>query len=159
MQEFVLTKKRKAELEKELDYLVTVRRAEISQAIKEARSFGDLSENAEYTEARNEQSRVEGKIQELEYTLRMATVVEDDEITSDHVGIGTKVRILDEDFDEEATYTIVGAMETDVAHNVISNESPVGAALMGHSVGEEVEVATPSGATIKFKVLEIAKAE
>ncbi|MBR3295367.1 MAG: transcription elongation factor GreA [Clostridia bacterium] len=158
MQEFVLTKKRKEELEKELDYLVTVRRAEISQAIKEARSFGDLSENAEYTEARNEQSRVEGQIQELEYTLRMATVVDDDEITLDHVGIGTKVRILDMDFEEENTFTLVGAMETDVAHNVISNESPVGSALIGHSVGDVVDVTTPTGAIIKFKILEISKA-
>ena len=159
MQEFVLTKKRKEELEKELDYLVSVRRSEISQQIKEARSFGDLSENAEYTEARNEQSRVEGRIQELEYTLRMATTVEDDEITLDTVGIGTKVRIQDLDLGDEEIYTIVGAMESDPANNIISTEAPVGAALVGHSAGDQVEVVTPSGVTLKFKILEISRAD
>ena len=91
-----------------------------------ARSFGDLSENAEYTEARNEQSRIEGKIQGLEKTLRTATIVDDDEINLEKVGIGTKVRILDTETNEEETYQIFGSMESDVANNIISNESPVG---------------------------------
>lgn len=104
-QEFVLTKKGKIELEEELEYLKTTRRSEISEQIKEARSFGDLSENAEYTEARNEQSRVEGRIQELENTLRLATIVDDDEVNLEKVGIGTKVRLLDIEFQEEETYT------------------------------------------------------
>ena len=138
--EFVLTKKGKAALEEELEYLKTVKRAEISEQIKVARSFGDLSENAEYTEARNEQSRIEGKIQGLEKTLRTATIVDDDEINLEKVGIGTKVRILDTE------------------NNIISNESPVGQALLGKSVGEEVIVEAPGG-EIKFVVLEISKAD
>ena len=99
--EFVLTKKGKQDLEAQLEYLKTVKRAEISEQIKVARSFGDLSENAEYTEARNEQSRIEGKIQSLESTLRMATIVDDDEVNLEKVSIGTKVRLLDQEFDEE----------------------------------------------------------
>ena len=149
--EFVLTKKGKAALEEELEYLKTVKRAEISEQIKVARSFGDLSENAEYTEARNEQSRIEGKIQGLEKTLRTATIVE-------KVGIGTKVRILDTETNEEETYQIFGSMESDVANNIISNESPVGQALLGKSVGEEVIVEAPGG-EIKLVVLEISKAD
>ena len=129
-QEFVLTKKGKIELEEELEYLKTTRRSEISEQIKEARSFGDLSENAEYTEARNEQSRV---------------------------GIGTKVRLLDIEFQEEETYTVMGPMETNAANHVISNESPVGSALMGKSVGDEVSIEAPGGA-ITFKILEISRA-
>ncbi len=155
--EFVLTKKGKAALEAELEYLKTVKRAEISEQIKVARSFGDLSENAEYTEARNEQSRIEGKIQTLESTLRMATIVDDDEINLEKVGIGTKVRLLDKEMDEEETYQIFGSMEADVANNIISNESPVGQALLGKSVGEEVIVEVPGG--VKLVVLEISKAD
>ena len=156
-QEFVLTKKGKIELEQELEYLVSTRRAEISEQIKEARSFGDLSENAEYTEARNEQSRVEGRIQELENILRLATIVDDDEVNLERVGIGTKVRILDIEFNEEENYTVMGPMETNAVQHIISNESPVGRALMGKAVGDEVVVAAPGGA-ITFKILEISRA-
>ena len=156
-QEFVLTKKGKIELEQELEYLISTRRAEISAQIKEARSFGDLSENAEYTEARNEQSRVEGRIQELENILRLATIVDDDEVNLERVGIGTKVRILDIEFNEEENYTVMGPMETNATQHIISNESPVGRALMGKAVGDEVVVAAPGGA-ITFKILEISRA-
>lgn len=156
-QEFVLTKKGKIELEQELEYLISTRRAEISEQIKEARSFGDLSENAEYTEARNEQSRVEGRIQELENILRLATIVDDDEVNLERVGIGTKVRILDIEFNEEENYTVMGPMETNATQHIISNESPVGRALMGKAVGDEVVVAAPGGA-ITFKILEISRA-
>ena len=156
--EFVLTKKGKIALEQQLEYLKTVKRAEISEQIKIARSFGDLSENAEYTEARNEQSRIEGKIQSLEKTLRTATVVDDDEINLETVGIGTKVRILDQDLGEEETYQIFGSMESDVESNSISNESPVGKALLGKAVGDEVEVEAPGG-IMHFIVLEISKAD
>lgn len=156
-QEFVLTKKGKIELEQELEYLISTRRAEISEQIKEARSFGDLSENAEYTEARNEQSRVEGRIQELENILRLATIVDDDEVNLERVGIGTKVRILDIEFNEEENYTVMGPMETNAVQHIISNESPVGRALMGKAVGDEVVVAAPGGA-ITFKILEISRA-
>ena len=156
--EFVLTKKGKQDLEAQLEYLKTVKRAEISEQIKIARSFGDLSENAEYTEARNEQSRIEGKIQTLESTLRMATIVDDDEVNLEKVSIGTKVRLLDKEMDEEETYQIFGSMEADVANNIISNESPVGQALLGHSVGDEVSVEVPGGVA-HFIILEISKAD
>ena len=156
--EFVLTKKGKQDLEAQLEYLKTVKRAEISEQIKVARSFGDLSENAEYTEARNEQSRIEGKIQSLESTLRMATIVDDDEVNLEKVSIGTKVRLLDKEFDEEEIYQIFGSMEADVANNIISNESPVGQALLGHSVGDEISVEVPGGIA-HFTILEISKAD
>ncbi len=156
--EFVLTKKGKQDLEAQLEYLKTVKLAEISEQIKVARSFGDLSENAEYTEARNEQSRIEGKIQTLESTLRMATIVDDDEVNLEKVSIGTKVRLLDKEMDEEETYQIFGSMEADVANNIISNESPVGQALLGHSVGDEVSVEVPGGVA-HFIILEISKAD
>lgn len=156
--EFVLTKKGKQDLEAQLEYLKTVKRAEISEQIKVARSFGDLSENAEYTEARSEQSRIEGKIQTLESTLRMATIVDDDEVNLEKVSIGTKVRLLDKEMDEEETYQIFGSMEADVANNIISNESPVGQALLGHSVGDEVSVEVPGGVA-HFIILEISKAD
>lgn len=156
--EFVLTKKGKQDLEAQLEYLKTVKRTEISEQIKVARSFGDLSENAEYTEARNEQSRIEGKIQSLESTLRMATIVDDDEVNLEKVSIGTKVRLMDKEFGEEETYQIFGSMEADVANNIISNESPVGQALLGHSVGDEVTVEVPGGQA-HFTILEISKAD
>ena len=156
--EFVLTKKGKIAMEQELEFLKTVKRAEISEQIKVARSFGDLSENAEYTEARNEQSRIEGKIQSLEKTLRIATIVDDDDVNLEKVGIGTKVRILDQELGEEETYQILGSMESNVAAGVISIESPVGRALLGKSVGEEVAVETPGG-ELKFTVLEISRAD
>ena len=158
MQDFVLTKSGKEELEKELEYLVTVKRPEISEQIKEARSFGDLSENAEYSEARNEQSRNEGRIQELENILRHATIMDDNDINVDRVGIGTKVRILDTEFNEEMTYIIRGTSETDASRNIISNESPVGSALMGHGVGDEVLVKAPQG-SFSLRILEISRAE
>ena len=135
--EYVLTRSGKAEMEKELEYLKSVKRAEIAEAIKVARGFGDLSENAEYTEARNEQSRIEGKILELEQTLRSAKVV-DDVANLDAVGIGTRVRLLDLDYNEEEVYQILGSSESDIKKNNITNESPVGKALIGRKVGEEV---------------------
>ena len=145
----------KAKQEK-LDYLKTVKRAEISEQIKEARAFGDLSENAEYDEAKNEQARVETEIAQLEKLLRIAVVVEDGEIDMSTVNIGTTVRILDIDFNEEEEYQIVGSVEADADRKRISNESPVGAALIGKKVGDIADVMTPGG-TIKFKVIDIHK--
>ena len=155
--EFVLTKKGKIALEEELEYLKTVKRAEISEQIKVARSFGDLSENAEYTEARNEQSRIEGKIQSLEKTLRTAVVVDDEDINLETVGVNTKVRIYDKDLGEEETYQIMGSVEADVRNHIISNESPVGQALLGHKVGDEVVIEAPGG-EIHFLIREISRA-
>lgn len=155
--EYVLTRSGKAEMEKQLEYLKSVKRAEIAEAIKVARGFGDLSENAEYTEARNEQSRIEGKILELEQTLRSAKVV-DDVASLDAVGIGTRVRLLDLDYNEEEVYQILGSSESDIKKNNITNESPVGKALIGRKVGEEVCIDAPGG-VVRFKILEITKAE
>ncbi len=156
--EFILTKTGKAQLEEQLEYLKTVKRAEISEQIKVARSFGDLSENAEYTEARNEQSRIEGKIMELEAQLKAAVVVDDDQVDLTEVGIGTQVKLFNVDFDEEETYMILGASEADIFKGIISNESPVGKALLGHKIGETVTVETENG-SFTYKILEIAKAD
>ena len=153
----ILTQDGLIEKQNKLDFLKTVKRAQISEQIKEARAFGDLSENAEYDEAKNEQARVETEIAQLEKLLRNATVVEDNEVDHSTVNIGTAVRILDIEFDEEDVYHIVGSVEADSDRKRISNESPVGAALLGKKIGDIAEVATPSGATINFKILDIFK--
>lgn len=141
-------------LEEKLQYLTTVRRAEVAEQIAVARGFGDLSENAEYDEAKNEQSRLEAEIIELENAIRTAVVIDDSEISTDSVNVGTTVKVLYIDDDEEEEYAIVGARESDPMNNRISNESPIGAALLGHKEGDEVQVDAPDGA-IRLKVLAI----
>lgn len=141
-------------LEEKLQYLTTVRRAEVAEQIAVARGFGDLSENAEYDEAKNEQSRLEAEIIELENAIRTAVVIDDSEISTDSVNVGTTVKVLYVDDDEEEEYAIVGARESDPMNNRISNESPIGAALLGHKEGDEVQVDAPDGA-IRLKVLAI----
>ena len=153
-EQVILTKDGLKEKQEKLDYLKTVKRGQISEQIKEARAFGDLSENAEYDEAKNEQARVETEIAQLEKLLRNAIVVEDNEIDLTTVGIGTTVRILDMEFNEEEVYSIVGSAEADADKRRISNESPVGAALIGKKVGDLAEVSTPGG-TASFKVVDI----
>ncbi len=154
----VLTRKGYEELEQKLEYLKNVRRKEVAEQIKVARSYGDLSENAEYDEARNEQSLLEGQIQTIENQLKLAVVVEEDEMNFDKVSIGAQVKVLDMEFDEEDTYKILGTVEADPMNNIISNESPMGRALMGAGVGDVVEVEAPDG-VIRFKVLEISKGD
>ena len=154
----VLTRKGYEELEQKLEYLKNVRRKEVAEQIKVARSYGDLSENAEYDEARNEQSLLEGQIQTIENQLKLAVVVEEDEMNFDKVSIGAQVKVLDMEFDEEDTYKILGTVEADPMNNIISNESPMGKALIGAGVGDVVEVEAPDG-VIRFKVLEISKGE
>ena len=154
----VLTRKGYEELEQKLEYLKNVRRKEVAEQIKVARSYGDLSENAEYDEARNEQSLLEGQIQTIENQLKLAVVVEEDEMNFDKVSIGAQVKVLDMEFDEEDTYKILGTVEADPMNNIISNESPMGRALIGAGVGDVVEVEAPDG-VIRFKVLEISKGE
>ena len=156
-EQVILTKDGLMEKQEKLDFLKTVRRAQISEQIKEARAFGDLSENAEYDEAKNEQARVETEIAMLEKLLRNAVVVEDAEVDHSTVNIGTKVRILDMEFSEEEEYHIVGSVEADADKRRISNESPVGAALIGKRIGEVAEVVTPSGMVLNFKVIDIFK--
>ncbi|MDR3050710.1 MAG: transcription elongation factor GreA [Oscillospiraceae bacterium] len=132
-------------LKDELEHYKNVRRTEIAEQIKVAIAFGDLSENAEYDEAKNEQSRVEHHILDLENIIRNAQVIEEGDITTDRVGIGSHVKLLDVGTKEELDYAIVGVPEADPLQNRISNESPVGSALLGHRVGEVVEIAVPSG--------------
>lgn len=152
----ILTEDGLKEKQAKLEYLKTVKRAEISEQIKEARAFGDLSENAEYDEAKNEQARVETEIAQLEKVLRNAVIVDDSSIDMSAVSIGTYVRIYDEEMDEEEEYMIVGSVEADADKKRLSNESPVGSALMGKRVGEIATVTTPTG-TINFKIIGIHK--
>ncbi len=154
--EILLTQEGYDNLEKELEYLKTEKRAEISERIKVALGFGDLSENSEYDEAKNAQAANEIKIAELENKVRYARIIDESEIDNKTVQVGNKVKILDEEFDEELEYTIVGSTEVDLAQNKISNESPIGAALLGAKKGQEIEVLAPAG-TIKYKVLEISR--
>ena len=134
-------------LEEELDELVNNRRAEVAERIRHAREFGDITENAEYTEAKNEQSLVEGRIQTLDLLLRNAVVIEDEPREKGVVSLGAKVKVRLEDGDGEESYEIVGAAEADPLHGRISNESPLGSALLGHSAGDVVEWDAPNGAS------------
>ena len=152
----VLTESGLKKLQEQLDYLISVRRNEISEQIAIARGFGDLSENAEYDEAKKEQAKVEEEINRLQATIRTATVVADDEITTERVSIGTIVRVKDLDENETYEYAIVGANEADPAADKISNESPVGAGLLGAKRNQTVSISIPSG-VIRFKVLSIKK--
>ena len=154
--EVVLTYEGLQKLEQELENLKTVRRREIAERIKQALSFGDLSENSEYDEAKNEQAYVEGRIVQLENMLKNAKVIDEDEVKTDVVSIGSKVKVLDKEYDEEVEYHIVGSTEADPSKYKISYESPVGKALIGKKKGTLVEVDVPDG-TIKFKILEINK--
>ena len=153
---YVMTYEGIKKLEDELEYLKTVKRREIMEKIKVALSFGDLSENSEYDSAKNEQAFVEGRIVQLENMLKNATIVDEEEIPPGVVGIGSIVKVKDYDFDEEVEYLIVGSAEADPINNKISNESPVGKALIGKGKGSEVEVSVPDG-VIEFKILEINK--
>jgi len=154
--EVVLTYEGLRKLEEELTQLKSVKRLEIAERIKQALSFGDLSENSEYDEAKNEQAQVEGRIVLLENMLKNAKVIDEDEVSTDVVSLGSKVKLYDDEFEEEIMYSIVGSTEANPAQFKISNESPVGAALMGKKVGSTVEVSVPDG-VIKFKILEITK--
>ena len=144
-------------LEDELFDLKVYKRKEVAQKIKEAREQGDLSENAEYDEAKDEQRDIEARIEELEKLLKNVEVVGQDEVDADTVGIGSRVKLYDVEMDEEVEYTIVGSTEADALNGKISNESPVGAALIGSKVGETIVVETISG-DLEFKILEIARA-
>ena len=152
----VLTKDGYKKLEAELDYYISVRRNEIADQIAVARGFGDLSENAEYDEAKNEQSRIEAKIVEMENTLRNCIVVDDDDVTTDTIGVGNTVKVMNQTLKKEQTFTIVGANETNPREMKISSESPIGSMLLGKKVGQTVPIETPGG-TVKMKVLEISR--
>lgn len=152
----VLTAEGLKNLEDELEHLKTEKRKEISEKIKVALSFGDLSENSEYDEAKNEQAMIESRIATIEAMLKNVKLIDDDELNTETVNVGSKVTVLDIEFDEKDEYTIVGSTETDPDLNRISDESPFGKALIGHGVGETVTVEAPSG-EIQLKILEISK--
>lgn len=154
--EVLLTQEGYDNLEKELEELKTVKRYEISERIKVALGFGDLSENSEYDEAKNAQAANENKIAELEAKLRYAKIIDESEIDTKTVQVGNTVTVLDMDFDEEVEYNIVGTTEVDLAQNKISNESPIAKALIGRKVKDVVDVEAPSG-IIKMKILKISK--
>ncbi|MBR5156364.1 MAG: transcription elongation factor GreA [Clostridia bacterium] len=154
--EVILTYEGLKAREEELEYLKTQKRKEISEKIKVALGFGDLSENAEYDEAKNEQAEVEMRIVKLEKMLKNAKVIDDDNISTDSVVIGCKVKVLDIDFDEEAEYYIVGSTEADPNKNKLSDESPVGKALIGAKAGDTITVEAPNG-EFQMKVLEISR--
>ena len=154
--EVILTQEGFENLEKELEYLKTEKRTEISERIKVALGFGDLSENSEYDEAKNAQASNEIKIAELENKLRYARIIDESEIDTKTVQVGNIVKVLDMEYDEELEYTIVGSTEVDLSQNKISNESPIGAALLGAKKNQIVEANTPGG-VLKFKVLAIKK--
>ena len=150
--EIYLTEEGLNEINKELDYLKQVKRPEVINALKEARALGDLSENAEYDAARNEQAEVEGKIKELEAMLEHVVVIQGGE--TDKVSIGTKVKIKYVDDDEIEEYSIVGSKEADPFQNKISNESPIARAIMGHSINDQVWVESPNG-KYQVEIMEI----
>ena len=143
-------------MEQELEELKTVRRKEVAEKIKEARGQGDLSENAEYDAAKDEQGEIESRIVQLENLLRNAEVIDEDVLKMDVVNLGSKVTVLDVEFDEEMEYTIVGSTEADPMNGRISNESPLGMALLGQKVGATVMADTPDG-EVAFKILNIQK--
>ena len=154
--EVILTQEGYNKIEKELNYLKTEKRAEIAGRIKVALGFGDLSENSEYDEAKNAQAENEALIVELENKVRYAKIIDESEIDTKTVQVGNIVKVHDEEYDEDVTYTIVGSTEVNLAENKISNESPVGAALLGKKKNDMVEVKTPGGIA-KYKVLSITK--
>ena len=143
-------------LEDELSFLKTIRRKEVSEQIKTARGLGDLSENSEYDEAREEQAKVEARISELENMLENVEVISEHELTTDTVNVGSKVRVFDEKNNEEIEYTVVGSSEANALKRKISDQSPIGSALMGAKVNETVTAYTPGG-ELKFKIIEISK--
>lgn len=154
--QIMLTDEGLSKLENELEMLKTQKRQEVAEKIKVARGFGDLSENSEYDAAKEEQAQVEARIVQLENMLKNAKVIDQDDIDLTKVSIGTKVKVYDEEFDEEIEYNIVGSTEADPDLFKISDESPVGRALIGRSIDEVVDIETPGG-IVKFKILSISK--
>ncbi|MDI6828289.1 MAG: transcription elongation factor GreA [Armatimonadota bacterium] len=154
--ELILTPEGLKKIEEELEHLRTVHRKAVAERIRESKQFGELSENAEYEEAKNEQAFIEGRILELKRILQNAHVIEADEVHTDDVGVGSKVTVRDLDTNEEWVYTIVGSVEADPGENRISDESPVGQALIGKKVGDIVTVEIPAGAA-KYEITKIAK--
>ena len=159
--EVVVTREGYRKLEEELDKLRTVVRKEVAEKIKVARGYGDLSENAEYDAAKEELGIVEAKIADLEATLKLARIIDDEDLSTDTVSIGMRVTVQEEGEDETETYDITGSTEADMYAEppCISDESPVGSALIGHKAGDEVDVTLPNGATIAYKVVSVSRSK
>jgi transcription elongation factor GreA len=156
--EVVLTREGFERLKLEIEEMRTVRRREIAERIKEAREFGDISENAEYDHAKNEQAMLEARIAQLEDKLRKATVIDESQVDADIVSIGSRVRVKDQKSVQSAAYQIVGSAEADPSESKLSNESPVGSALLGHKRGDVVTVSVPRGPSRKLKITKIEAA-
>ena len=157
VKEVILTPEGYEKLKGEIEYLTTVKRREVADRIRTAREFGDIMENAEYDDAKNEQAMLEHRIALLEQRIRDARVIDTSEVSADAVSVGTRVRLRDLEVGKTVEYRIVGSAEANPAENKLSNESPVGRAIMGRKKGETVEVAAPRG-TLKFKIMEIKAA-
>lgn len=153
----ILTPEGYKKLEEELRTLKVEGRKEIAEKIKEARSYGDLSENAEYDAAKDAQASMEQRITQIENMLKNAQIVSDSDVTTDAISIGSRVKLFDIEFEEEMEYTIVGSTEANPDEGRISDESPIGSAILGHKADDVVDVELPNGETIQFKVLEINK--
>ena len=154
--EYKLSPERLKELQDELYNLKTVREKEVAELIKEARSYGDLSENSEYDEAKNEQGRLYSRMAELEEILANCVVIEEEEIDGDYIRMGSTVTVYDKEFEEEQTFRITGSQEADPMNGLISEESPFGKALMGRVEGDEIVVDAPSGA-VEYKILKVER--
>ena len=159
--EVVVTRQGYQKLEQELDELRTVKRKEVADKIKVARGYGDLSENAEYDAAKEEQAIVEARIADLEATLKVARIIDDSELSNDTVSIGMRVKILAEgdELEDAEEYDITGSTESDISLGRISDESPVGAALVGHKAGDSVDVTLPNGSIITYQVLAVSRSK
>jgi len=154
--EVILTYDGLKKLEEELEQLRGPKRMAVKEKIKAALAHGDISENSEYDEAKNEQAYIEGKIAQIEAMLKNARVIDEEDVSTEKVSIGSKVRLRDLDTNEESEFTIVGSTEANPLESKISNESPIGSALMGRKKGETVEVTVPDG-ILRFKILKIGK--
>ena len=154
--EYKLSPERLKELQEELNYLKTVREKEVAELIKEARSYGDLSENSEYDEAKNEQGRLYSRMAEVEEILANCVVIEEEEAEGDYIRMGSTVTVFDKEFEEEQTFRITGSQEADPMNGLISEESPFGKALMGRVEGDEIVVDAPSG-SVEYKILKVER--
>jgi transcription elongation factor GreA len=155
--EILLTREGMQKLEEQLEYLKTVRRLEVAEQIKQARTFGDISENAEYDEAKNEQAKIEREITSIENMLRVAKIIDDGAVRTDVINIGTVVTVENPSTRSEMKYHIVGSAEADPEEHKISNESPVGKALIGHMLGDVINVAVPNGSSVSLRITAIER--
>ncbi len=151
----ILTREGLAKLKDELEFLSTEKRREVAERIKEAREFGDISENSEYDDAKNEQAMLESRIAQVEEKLRSATIIEAGDVSSDEVQVGTIVHVKDEGTGKTSQYTIVGSAEASIADGKLSNESPVGRALLGHKKNDVVDISLPNGKARQLKITKI----